>query len=112
MSSRIGEQWWRLNAAALDDIRTAGMKTAARRRVEGARHLALQHNPAALGPRFGYRDRRQQRAAVGVARRGEQRLGLRGLHDAAKIYHGHTVGDVFYHGKVMRNKDVSQPKPV
>ena len=94
------------------DIGAAGMEAAARRRIERARHLALQHDAAALGPRLGHRDRRQQRAAVGVARRGEQRLGVRGLDDAAEIHHGDAVGDVLHHGEIVRDEDVGEAEPV
>ena len=66
------------------DVGAAGMKAAAGRRIERARHLALQHNAAALCPRFRHRDRRQQRPAIGMARRCEQRLGVRGLDDACR----------------------------
>ena len=56
MSCTIGEQLRHFDAAALDHVGAAGMKTAARWRIERARHLALQHDAAALGPRFGHRE--------------------------------------------------------
>ena len=50
------------------DVGAAGMEAAAGRRIERARHLALQHDAAALGLRLGHRNGRQQRAAIGMAR--------------------------------------------
>ena len=80
------------------------MKAAAGGRIERARHLALQQQAAALGARFWNGDRRQQRAAIGMAGRGEQRFGSRGLDDAAEIHHRDAVGDVFDHGKIVETK--------
>ena len=74
MARAVSEQFRHLGAAALDRIGAAGMKAAARRRIERARHFALQHNAAALCLRLGHRDGRQQRAAIGMPWRGEQRL--------------------------------------
>ena len=98
---RVGSELRHLAAAALDRVGAAGVKAAAGRRIERARHLALQHDAAALGLRLGHRDRRQQRAAIGVAGRGEQRLRFGGLDDAAEIHHGDAVGDVLHHGEIV-----------
>ena len=99
-------------AAALDHIGAAGVEAAAGRRIERARHLALQHDAAALCLRLGHRDRRQQRAAIGMARRGEQRLRVRGLDDDAEIHHRDPVGDVLHHGEIVRDEDVGEAEPV
>ena len=99
-------------AAAVDHVGAAGVEAAARRRIERARDLSLQHNPAALCPRFRHRDRGQQRAAVGMARFREQRVRRRRLDDLAEIHHGDAVGDVLDHGEIVRDEDVGQPKPV
>ena len=56
--------------------------------------------------------RRQQRPAIGMARRGEQRLRVRGLDDAAEIHHGDAVGDVLHHGEIVRDEDVGEAEPV
>ena len=44
--------------------------------------------------------------------RGEQRLGIRGLDNDAEIHHCDAVGDVFYDGKIVRDENVGEPKPV
>jgi hypothetical protein len=59
MAGAICKQLRRLDAAALDYIGAARMKAAACRRIERARHLALQQDAAALGPRFWDWDRGQ-----------------------------------------------------
>ena len=45
-----------------------------------------------------------------MARRGEQRLGICRLDDAAEIHHRDAVGDVLHNGEVVRDEDISQPK--
>ena len=47
-----------------------------------------------------------------MARRGEQRVGVRGLDDGAEIHHRDAVGDVLYDGEIVRDEDVGEPEPV
>ena len=47
-----------------------------------------------------------------MPRRGKQRPCICGLDDGAEIHHGDAVGDVFYHGQIVRDEDVGEPKPV
>ena len=77
------------------------MEAAAGGRIERARHLALQHDAAAFGLRLGHGNGRQQRAAIGMPGCGKQRVGGRGLDDAAEIHHGDAVGDVLHDRKIV-----------
>ena len=61
---------------------------------------------------FGTRDGRQQRPGIGMARRGEQRVGRRGLDDAAEIHHGDAVGDVLHHREIVGDEDVGEAEPL
>ena len=112
MSRAIGDEFRHFDAAALDHKGTAGMEAAARGRIERARHLALQDHAGALGLRLGHGDRRQQRAAIGMTGRGEQRLGVRGLDDGAEIHHRDAVGDVLDHREVVRDENIGKPEPL
>ena len=104
VSGGIGVKLRHLAAAAIDRIGAAGVKAAAGGRIERARHLALQHDAAALCLRLRHRNGRQQRAAIGMAGGGKQRLGFRGLDDDAEIHHGDAVGDVLHDGQIVRRR--------
>ena len=54
----------------------------------------------------------QQRAAVWMAGRSEQRLRLRDLDDHAVIHHRDPVGDVFDDREIVRDENIGQPEPV
>src|SRR5581483_5518738 len=108
MSRAIGGQFRHLDAAALYHEGAAGMEAAARGWIERARHLALQDHAFAPGLRFGDGYRRQQRAAIGVTGRSEQRLGVGGLDDGAEVHNGDAVGDVLDHSEIMRDENVGK----
>ena len=100
-----------LDPAALDRMRAAQMQMAAGRRIDRARHVALQDGAVAPRARARHRDRGQQRLRIGVARVGEQFVGRRGLDDAAEIHHGDAVGDVLHHREIVRDEDVGEAEP-
>ena len=89
------------------------MEAAARRRLERARHLALQdmrsrlaraaRAPGSPTAARGYRD--------GAARRTAPRR-RRGLDDPAEIHHRDAVGDVLHHREIVRDEDVGEAEPV
>ena len=77
---------------------------APRRRVGGAWHIAFDRwRAAALA---GYRG--EQRARIGVARRGEDGVRAAFLDDASQIHHGHAIGDVTHNAQVMADEDEGQ----
>src|SRR2546425_416537 len=63
-----------LAPAAIERIGAARVKTAPRRRIDRARHVALEDDAVALGLGIGQRHRREQRLGIGVKRIGEERF--------------------------------------
>src|SRR3981081_3183738 len=88
--------------------RASGVKMAARRRVNGARNLALQSDALPLHFRIRNRDRRQQRFGIGMQRRGIKLAGGRGLDDATEIHHGNAPADMLDDRQIMGNKEISE----
>ena len=69
-------QAWRLCTAARIGVRAAGVEVAARRRRQGARHIACGHGVGAqASTRIGHGRGRQQGLGVGVARPRKNRNG-------------------------------------
>ena len=95
----------RLVPAAGHRVRAAGVKMAAGRRVDRARHVARQDHPLAA-PRACLRDRhrREQRLGVGMQRRIEQRRLVGHLDNAAEIHHRNSVADVLDNREVVRDE--------
>ena len=54
--------------------------------------------------RIGQRDCRKQRFCVGVQRVRKQLVASGKFHNFAEIHNGNSVREVFYNGKVVRNK--------
>ena len=94
-----------LDLAARHRERAARMEMAAGRRIERRGDLALDRleaAPADVDPRHLL----EQGAGVGMVRPGEQRLGRRGLHDAAEIHDHHPIRDVLDHAEVVADEQV------
>ena len=70
-----------------------GAEAAARRRVDRARHVALEHDALAgpLARGVGHRHRRQQRLRVRVRRAPVDRLAVPDLDDLAEVHHRDPV---------------------
>ena len=96
-------------AAARMRIGAAGVEMTARRRVDRARHVALEDDALALA-RARLRDRhgRQQRLGVGMQRHLEQALLVGHLDDAAEIHDGDAMRDVLDHGEIVRHQQVGE----
>src|SRR3954447_21679619 len=78
------------------ELLAAGAETTARRRVGGARQVALQDDPPprTFFLRIGQRDRRQQGLRVGMGGRAVDAVDRADLGDAAEVHHRDAVGDV------------------
>ena len=97
-------------------VATARMEPTSRRRVNRARYLSLEHDPAP----------RRWRALLGVDEwdRGEERLGVRMnralvedvhrrlLDDHAEVHDGDPVRDVADDAEIVRDEDVGEPELV
>ena len=95
--------------ADLGRVAAARVEAAAARRVDRARHVALEHDPLALRrSRIGDRHRREQRLGVRVDRPLVELLGRRELDDLAEVHHRDAVGDVAHDAEVVRDEDVGQ----
>ncbi len=102
----------RLHLAAVEHIGTARVEMATGRRLDRARHVALQHDLLALDGGVRHRHGGEQRLRVGMLRRGEQRLLVGVFDDAAEIHHGDVVADVLHHGEIVRDEQVSEAELV
>ncbi len=92
----------------------AGVEPAARRRVDRARHVALEDDPAALalGDRIRHRDGGQEGAGVRMARRRVHLVRRPDLDDLAEVHHRDPVADVLDHRQVVGDEQVCQPEPL
>ena len=99
-----------LVCALLIRIGAAGAETAARRRVQGAGHIALQHDTLGLACRDGvcHRDGRDQAAGVGVDAVSDQLVAVGQLYHLAQIHDADAVGDVLDNAQVMGDEQVGQ----
>ena len=88
-----------LGCAPLICVGAAGAEAAAGRRVQGAGHIALQHDTLGLTCRDGvcHRDGRDQAAGVGVDAVGDQLVAVGQLHQLAQVHDADAVGDVLDH---------------
>src|SRR6266404_7957342 len=108
----IGDQRRVLHPAALLRIRTAGAKSATRRRIERAWHVSLQND--SLPPRAGsrHRNRGQQRPRVGMPRPREKLALACVFHDAAEIHHRDAGRDVLDHRKIVGDEHIRELQPL
>src|SRR5580765_2627734 len=87
-------------------------ETTPRRRVGGARDVALEHDPlpfSALNGRLD-RHRRQERLRVWMHRRAIDLLPRPELDDLAEVHDGDAVGDVVDDGEIVCDEEVRQPE--
>src|SRR6185437_1765093 len=91
-------------------IAAPGMEAAAGRRIDRARHVALEDDP--LPPlaqiRIGYRHRGEKGLAVGMDRPAVEILGRREFHELAEIHHGDAVAHVPNDPEIVGDEDVGQ----
>ncbi len=86
------------------------VEAAARRRVDRARDVALEHDALALALGNGIGDRHggQERPRVRVARRGIHDVRWPDLDDLAEVHHRDAVADVLHHRQVVGDEQVGQ----
>lgn len=99
-----------LRTASLGGQRAPRVEVAAGRRVQRAREVAAEHDPAAatLLGRVGHRCRGEQRLRVRVLRRGEQ-LGGRGLFDdPPQVHHRDAVRQVLHGREVVGDEQAAE----
>lgn len=85
----------------LERARTARAKNTSARRIGRTWNIAFQDLPVTASVRIGRRNRRQQRARIGMLRSRIEIGTRRDFHYAAEIEHDHPVADIFDDGKVM-----------
>src|SRR5262249_47956324 len=83
-----------LLGATLERERAARMKAASGRRIDRARHIALQHRARAPARGIGERHGGEQRPRIGVLASAVKLSGGDDLDDLAEIHHRHAVADV------------------
>ena len=94
--------------AAVEDERAAGVEAASLRRIDRARHVALEDDGIAVGAGFGQRHGRKQCLGVGMSWRRKD-LAARGhLDDLAEIHHGDAVGHVLDDGEIVADEEQRQ----
>ena len=98
----------RLDAAAREGVGAAGMEGAAFRRIDRGGHVALEHDALALRARIGDGRGRHQGLRIRVARRGEDRLLVADLDDAAEIHHGDAMRDVLDDAEIMGDEEIGE----
>src|SRR5712692_2961952 len=86
----------------------ARVEAAPRRRLDRARHVALEQDALALDRGVGDRHRGQERLGVGMLRVVVELLGRRDLHDLAQVHDRHARRDVLHHGQVVGDEQVRQ----
>jgi len=86
------------------------MKPATSRRVEGARHLAGEHNlfPRLVG--MGWQRGSEQRLGIGVKRIGAKIEAVGHLDELAEIHDGRLAAEMRDSGKIVRDKQVADPQ--
>ena len=103
----------RLNISALIiRIRASRMEAASAGWVEGARHLAGQLDSLYSLRTIDRRNRRQQRARIGMSRIRVKIVARGDLNDPAKVHDRGALADVLDHAQVVRDKKVGQTKPL
>src|SRR5262249_6250512 len=86
---------------------TARVEAAARRRIERARHLALEDH--LLAHVVGMRGERvvEQDLRVGMQRARVELVGGRGLEQLAEVHHADARADVLHHGQVVGDEEIA-----
>jgi len=78
-------------------MRTAGMKTAAGRRMDRTWDVALKNGAFFFSADIGHGNRGQQSSRVGVLRVPIDRIALGDLDDLAEVHDRHSMADVLDH---------------
>lgn len=99
-----------LAAAALEETRTASVKSAATRRIDRARHVALQDHAAARDAGLNGRHGRKERTRVGVGRRAKGALARSDFDDLAEIHDRDAMGHVLDDRQVVADEQQRQPE--
>ena len=88
----------------------AACKAAARSAVDGASHLALQRKDlfASFLLRIRDRDRRQKSLGIGMLRIAVKLVTGSQLYDMSHVHNTDTVGNMFYHRKIVSDKEIGQ----
>src|SRR5258708_39282833 len=93
-------------------IRASRMEAAAGRWVKRARHLARQLDALDGGGAMQRRDRRKQRASVGMAWVGIDFVAIGQLDDLAQVHDRRALTDVLDHAEVVRDEEVGEMEPL
>src|SRR5947208_7587692 len=104
---RLFEQRF-LDPAPIESIGATGVETAARGKLDRARHIAGKNEMLSLDGRVRHRNCRKQRLGIRVQRIAEQRTLRCELEDPAKINHSYPVADVFDLGALVRDVKLRQ----
>src|SRR5207302_7303468 len=99
-------QPWHFGPAALDRVRAARMKGAARRRIERRRQLTLERDALPPRPRVERRRAREQRPRVRMRRPAEHGVLRAVFDDLAQVHHRHRIGDMTHDLKIMGNEEI------
>ena len=101
-----------LGKAAVERERTARVEQAAGRQVERTRQFAARRGDAGAPRRVEFGRRIEQRLRIGMARRGEQRLGRADLDHLAEIHHRDAMRDVADQAQIVRDEHHGQLQPL
>jgi hypothetical protein len=77
------------------------MEMASGRRIDRARHIAMQNALVALDRRVRDGNGRKQQLGVGMQRSREEGVLLGALDNATEIHHGDAMADVLHHGEIV-----------
>jgi len=88
------------------------MEATARRRIEGARHLALQDDLLAHVVGMGRQRVVQQDLRVGMQRVRVELVGGRGLDQFAQVHHADARADVLHDGQIVRDEEVAHARAI
>lgn len=98
----VGERWI-LGSAAIEDSRTAGVKTASGWGIEWARLVTFEHLVwFFFGNRFG--NRRQQRLGVWVSGVSKKLFGGGDFYNFAQVHHRYPIGGVLDNAQVVSDE--------
>ncbi len=98
--------------ADIHDTGTASAEVTAMGRIGRAGHIALKDDTLArlFNHGIGNRHSGEQRLGVRMFRILIERIACGQLNHLAKIHDGDTVSNVTYHGKIMGDEQIGEPK--
>ena len=91
--------------AAIEHVGASGMESATARRIDRARHVALEDDRVADGSGLWHRHGREQSLGVGMPRRGEYLLSGPHLDDLAEIHDGDTMRHVLDDRQIVADEE-------